>query len=194
MKWWRKVSWKRKQKKPQNGDWQLPVVINDRWGPPGRVSLWLSREQERGWSGTFQQGTNTILVNLTSLIEWMKINRTLISTTSDYMQIKSNDDNLLVGPRVSRRQSSYGAPAAPTSYDAPILPLSSSSSSYSSPSSSSASTSYSPSSTSGSSSGSSFRPSTGGSLASSAAAQPIYGPVGDGKFCRYGKSRSIGGM
>ena len=133
------------------------------------------------------------MVKLTSLIEWMKINRTLISTTSDYMQIKSNDDNLLVGPRVSRRQSSYGAPAAPTSYDAPILPLSSSSSSsYSSPSSSSASTSYSPSSTSGSSSGSSFRPSTGGSLASSAAAQPIYGPVGDGKFCRYGKSRSIG--
>ena len=111
------------------------------------------------------------------------------------MQIKSNDDNLLVGPRVSRRQSSYGAPAAPTSYDAPILPLSSSSSSYSSPSSSSASTSYSPSSTSGSSSGSSFRPSTGGSLASSAAAQPIYGPVGDGKFCCCGKSgsRSIGG-
>ena len=130
------------------------------------------------------------MVNLTSLIEWMKINRTLISTTSDYMQIKSNDDNLLVGPRVSRRQSSYGAPAAPTSYDAPILPLSSSS--YSSPSSSSASTSYSPSSTSGSSSGSSFRPSTGGSLASSAAAQPIYGPVGDGRFCRCG-SRSIGG-
>ena len=97
------------------------------------------------------------------------------------------------GPRVSRRQS-YGAPAPPTSYDAPILPLSSSSSSsYSSPSSSSSSSYSSPSSSSSSSydagssggtsnSGGAFRPSTGGSSASSQAAQPIYGPVGDGEL------------
>ena len=101
---------------------------------------------------------------------------------------KSNDDNSISGPRVSRRQS-YGAPPPPTSYDAPILPLSSSSSSssssYSSPSSSAAS-SYSSSSSSSPSSGGSFRPSTGGA-ASSAAAQPIYGPVGDGELEGGGK-------
>ena len=117
------------------------------------------------------------------------------------IRVKSNDDNSLSGPRVSRRQS-YGASAPPTSYDAPILPLSSSSSSsYSSPSSSSSSSYSSPSSSSSSSydagssggtsnSGGAFRPSTGGSSASSQAAQPIYGPVGDGEL-EAGENRGL---
>ena len=68
----------------------------------GNFRLWLMIGEVRlaGWvfdcqenkkeddPELFQQGTNTILVKLTSLIEWLKINRTLISTTCDYADQK----------------------------------------------------------------------------------------------------------
>ena len=98
-------AWKDGQFKPKGNGGGMYREIRNRRSlrmVTGNFRLWLMIGEVRlaGWvfdcqenkkeddPELFQQGTNTILVKLTSLIEWLKINRTLISTTCDHADQK----------------------------------------------------------------------------------------------------------